>query len=99
MHCDVTYTHTYHTIIKYIYKEKHCSAIYLTKCIIMMSSHLMMDLVHMEGLMNRSDAPTSTIAITNCSKPLFHHIFYVVVGQNVVRFLHLASSETKNNIA
>ena len=51
----------------------------------------------LEGLMNRSAAPTSTIAITKCSKPLFHHQFCVVVGQNVVWFLHLASG-TENNI-
>ena len=38
----------------------------------------------LDGLMNRSAAETSTIDITNCSKPLFHHQFYVVVGQNLV---------------
>ena len=52
----------------------------------------------LEGLMNRSAAPTSTIAITNCSKTLCHHQCYVVVGQTLVWFLHLAF-DTKINIA
>ena len=41
------------------------------------------DLVNLKGVMNCSAAPTSTLAITNCSKPLRHHQFYGVVARNL----------------